>query len=402
MSDSTTVIVGGGVIGLSTAYHLAQKGSGPIILLDKGKVGEGASIRAAGIVSGHMWVEAGVEARKISLRRFRELSDELDDYTFQQVGTLGLFDPPGWEERQPLLALYDQMNVAYEVLDADAMHERWPHMTPCEDLVGLFDPHAGYSEPDHYVPALANKARELGVDIREHQQVTGFINRSGHIAGVTTKEGDIEGDAVVCTSHVWAKHLLATLGWQLPLKNFVHQRFVSQPLDTPLQLPALNATPLEGYIRPHYGDRLLVGLESCECEEYRVSDMSFDMSSMPVPDGFANRAGANLQPLVPMLKQVAWESEHIGVLCFTIDGEPVLGPVSHLPGLYLGMAFHSGGFAYNPAAGVLLAEYVAEGKTSIDVSRFSPDRFKGTNVEEYVVHTVTQSEYGQGFLRRRH
>lgn len=402
MAANTTIIVGGGVIGLSAAYHLAQRNAGRVILIDKGAVGDGASIRAAGIVSGHMWVEAGIEARKIALRRFRELSDELDGYQFQDVGCLAIFDKPSWADREKLLPMYDQMGLDYDVLDAAAMHERWPQLTPSDDLMGLHDPYGGYSEPDHYVPALANGARNLGVEIREHEAVTGFINRGGRIVGVSTASGDVQGDAVVCTSHVWSQLLIGTLGWQLPLKNFVHQRFVSKPLATPVQLPATNAIPLGGYIRPHYGGRLLVGLESGELEEFRVQDMDFAMSSMSAPPDFGARAIENLLPVAPMLADVTWESERVGVLCFSRDGEPVLGPVAQLPGLFIATAFHSGGFAYNPAAGYLLAELVADGKTSIDISRFSPDRFEGTDVADWVSHTVTQEQYSQGFLRRRH
>src|SRR6478609_582557 len=88
MSEPTVVIVGGGVIGLSTAYHLARKRYGKIILLDKGPVGDGSSSRAAGIITGLLWSEPGVLARKKSLQLFRELSEELDGYRFQDVGCL--------------------------------------------------------------------------------------------------------------------------------------------------------------------------------------------------------------------------------------------------------------------------------------------------------------------------
>jgi sarcosine oxidase, subunit beta len=81
-----------------------------------------------------------------------------------------------------------------------------------------------------------------------------------------------------------------------------------------------------------------------------------------------------------------------------MDGEPILGPVAQLPGFYTGLAFHSGGFAYNPAAGLLLAEFVADGRTSIDVSAFSPDRFDPRDVDEYLATTVPQ----QAAVRRRH
>jgi glycine/D-amino acid oxidase-like deaminating enzyme len=100
----------------------------------------------------------------------------------------------------------------------------------------------------------------------------------------------------------------------------------------------------------------------------------------------------------PALAGASWEFERVGLLTFSMDGEPILGPVAQLPGFYTGLAFHSGGFAYNPAAGTLLAEFVADGHTSIDVSAFSPDRFDPREVDEYMATTVPQ----EAAVRRRH
>ena len=145
MSNQTVVVIGGGVIGLSTAYQLARQGVGQVILLEKERVGDGASSRAGGIITGLLWTEAGVAARQIALRLYRELSAELGPYGYQfnAVGCLNLFDAPSWQEREPLLALYDQLGVAYELMNAAAMMQRWPALQLPPDIVGLFDPLGG-------------------------------------------------------------------------------------------------------------------------------------------------------------------------------------------------------------------------------------------------------------------
>ena len=120
------VIVGGGVIGLSTAYHLAHKGAGEIVLLEKGPVGDGSSSRAAGITSGLLWSETGVRARLIGARLFRELSEELEGYTYHnEHGCLNLYTPQQWGEFQPMLPLYDRLGVPYEILSEPI----WPTRT---------------------------------------------------------------------------------------------------------------------------------------------------------------------------------------------------------------------------------------------------------------------------------
>src|SRR5580704_6548340 len=106
MKSQTAIIVGGGVIGLSTAYHLARRKYGKVIVLDKGLAGDGSSSRAAGIITGHLWSEPGVLARKKAFEIYAELSRDLPGYRFQNVGCINLFDPPSWPAREALLPLY--------------------------------------------------------------------------------------------------------------------------------------------------------------------------------------------------------------------------------------------------------------------------------------------------------
>jgi 4-methylaminobutanoate oxidase (formaldehyde-forming) len=400
MALAATVIVGGGVIGLSTAYHLARRKFGKVLLLDKGLVGDGSSSRAAGIITGLLWSETGVVARKKSLELYRALSQDLDryGYKFHRVGALNLFDEQSWPEREKLLPLYRRVGAPFEIMGAGEIRRRWPELHPVDDYIGLFDPLGGYIEPDHYLPALTKRNRELGVEIREHQKVVDFLIRNGRVAGVRTPEGILEAEAVVCTVYAWTRKVVEPLGLRLPVKAFVHQRYTTKPLPSPVEFPAINANPLGGYIRPAFGNRLLAGIETLEREEYRVTSADFHMSELSAPAELRETIMKNFVPLAPVLGNTSWETEKVGLITYSLDGEPILGPVAELPGFYVGVAFHSGGFAYNPVAGLLLAEFVAEGRTSIDVRAFSPGRFDATDVESYLGTSVTQRDS----FRRRH
>lgn len=392
------VIVGAGVTGLSTAYHLARRGRHRIVVVDKGPAGDGSSSRAAAIITGLLWSETGVLARKIALRRYRELSDELPGYRFQDVGCLNLFDPPSWPARERLLPIYDACGAAYEILDAKEMRRRWPDLQPPDDFLGLYDPLGGYSEPDEYVPALRNKCLSLGVEIREREPVEEIVVRGGRAAGVRTAAGEIEADAVVATVYAWTNTVFRGLGLRLPVKAFVHQRYVTRPLATPPAIPAVNANPMFGYLRPAAGGRLLFGIETPDREEQRVGTATFHMNSLTAPAALRDQLRANFESYAPALAGVEWEHEKVGLLTFASDGEPIVGPVSQLPGLFVGVAFHSGGFAYNPASGTFLAEFVADGKTSIDLTAFSPDRFHEPETDWYLEQTLAQRDV----VRRRH
>lgn len=398
--SATAIVIGGGVIGLSTAYQLARQDFGRVILLEKERIGDGASSRAGGIITGLLWTRAGIAARKISLTLFRELSDELRGYgyRFQDVGCLNLFDSASWPAREPLLSLYDDMSVPYELLSAGEIRRRWPELTPADHLVGLHDPLGGYSEPQRYIPALARRCREMGVEFREGQLVSEFVEKNGRAAGVMTREGVIAADVVISTIHTWTPGLLATSDWRLPMKAFVHQRYVTAPLASVVNIPAVNANPQGGYFRPAEGGRILAGIESAERKEFVILSPEFRMSALDAPVTLRDTLKLNLLPLLPRLSEAVWESEQVGLLSFSMDGEPILGELPQLPGLFLGVSFHSGGFAYNPAAGFLLAELALTGRSSIDISSFSPARFKQELTDAYLDQTIPQREA----VARRH
>lgn len=402
MASATALIVGGGVIGLSTAYHLARKGFGRIVVLEKDAIGVGSSRRVAGIITGHLWSETGVRARQIALALYRELSDDLPGYRFQDVGCLNLFDPPTWPERAALLPLYDRLAAPYAVLDAQEIRARWPALNPPAELIGLFDPLGGYSEPDEYIPALTQRLHDLGVELQSGRTVRGFVLRGGRVAGVTVDDGQttttLEADAVICTTHAWMNLNLAGLPRRVPVKSFVHQRYVTHPLPAAAELPAINANPYGGYVRPAAGKRILAGAETAQRAELRVPGFDFHMDTLDAPPQVADDLRAALTPLLPGLAATTWASRQVGLICFSVDGEPILGPVVGFPGLWIGCAFHSGGFAYNPVAGLLLAQLVSGETPSLDIAAFAPGRFGADQIEEYLATTVTQA----CAVRRRH
>lgn len=399
MSATTVVVVGAGVIGLSSAYHLARRGVPRVILLEKDAVGAGASSRAGGIITGQLWSKTGIEARKISLRIFKELSKELRPYgyQYQAVGCLNLFSPADWREREKLLPLYRECDLSYEILPAKAIRRRWPLLKPADDMTGLFDPLGGYSEPDDYVPALAQHCRALGVDIREGATVAEFVVEKDRVVGLIADGELVAADQVICCAHSWTNLLLAAVGVQVPMKSFVHQRYLTAPLEEAARLPAVNANPYEVYLRPAQGNRILVGGETPQGPELEPPALAFGMNELRAPKGFCNSLRDKAKPLLPAIEAVPMQEERVGLISFSMDGEPMLGAVPGVSGLLLGAAFHSGGFAYNPVAGKLLAELATVGATELDIAAFSPDRFPAEEADAYRNSKLRQN---QAFSRR--
>ena len=149
--------------------------------------------------------------------------------------------------------------ATYEILNSDEMRKRWPEINPPDGYLGLYDPRGGYSEPDEYIPALANQCRRLGVEILEYTRVDSLTTSGGKVRGVRTAAGSIECERVVCTNYAWMNLTLASVGVQLAVKSFVHQRYITRSLGKAVNLPAVNANPLFGYIRPAMGKQAAGG-----------------------------------------------------------------------------------------------------------------------------------------------
>ena len=278
------------------------------------------------------------------------------------------------------------------MLDRVQIRQRWPALHPPQDSVALWDPQGGYSEPHEYIPALAGRIRELGVEILQREQVHNVLVRAEHVAGVETNRQTLEADTVVCTVHCWSLPFWKPLGIRLPVKHFVHQRYVSVPMDTPLACPPVNAHLYGGYVRPAAGGRILLGVETMKREEWQVESTDFRMTDVtPMPE-LRSQTVAQFKDFLPPLADIAWESDHVGLISFSSDGEPLLGPVGELGGFYVGTAFHWGGFSYNTVAGLLLAELVVDGQTSVDIRAFSPKRFDRKDTDDYLATTIRQSE----------
>ncbi len=145
---------------------------------------------------------------------------------------------------------------------------RFPDLMIAEEEYGVLDLRGSYSEPDRYLPALTAKVRDLGVQIQEGQVVEEFLIEGGSVTGVRTSEsGELRADAVVCTVNAWANSLLSGVGQPLPVRNFVHERYVTKPLQRPPRLPATNDDAKKVYYRPTEDDRLLLGTGSHEPQQ---------------------------------------------------------------------------------------------------------------------------------------
>ena len=390
----SVVVIGAGVTGLSTAFHLVEKGMERVVVVDKGSVGGGSSLQAGGIITMLMATETEVRARAISLDLFERFSRILDGYHFHQVGCLNLSVENASAKTSESREMWRRLGGQFEVLSGGEISERFPDLAAQETDIGVLDLRSGYSEPHRYIPALRAKLEDMDVEIRENEPVVGFDLRNDRVRGVVTEGGTIETDAAVCAVNAWTNHVLSLVGFRTPYKNFVHERFVTKPFPEPPRLPAVNDHILNGYVRPTDDNRLLLGTSVDNLGAYEMRGPDFDVSELePHPDALPFLK-ENLVRRVPMMEGAEWDYHTVGLISLAHDVKPVIGPVPGVDGLFVGAHFHSGGFAYNPVSGLLIAEHVVDGGTSIDSEMYRPARFGSIDTDAFLAAPIMHDEMG--------
>lgn len=407
----TVVIVGAGIAGLSAAFHLADRQVRRIVLLDKDKIGSGSSssIRSGAVNTMLQGTEATSRARGISFDIFERFNRILDDYEFHQVGCLGIYTPQQFKSAAQLHDMQRSAGARFEVLSTAELEARFPDMHLKDGECGVLDLRGGYSEPDRYIPVLAAKVRALGVEISEDETVEDFLLEGGNVRDVRLRGGEeLRADATVCTVKAWANSLLARVGQPLPVRNVVHERFVTKPIGRPIRLPAVNDDAIGIYYRPTERGGLLLGADGGESAQVEPGP-DFDMAELEPTPGILAFIREAAPARLPFLGDVEIDYHRVGLISCTVDLVPNIGPVESLPDLYLATNFCSGGFGYHPVAGLILAEYILDGDTSIDAREFSPDRFKDFDTQGFLGHDMTRHDMVEavaaktrGYVRKRH
>ena len=373
MSDVTAdvVIVGAGIMGVSTAYHLARRGAGRIVVLERDEVCSGSTALASGGIRHQYANRIGVELTRHSIETYERFADEFGvDPQFRQHGYLILVTTEAEQaQAERNVALQRSLGVDVRLLSPEETRRRFPYLAT-DDLRGAtYSPRDGYADPYLATTAIAARARALGVTIRTGCEVVGFTRGAGGIQGVVTRDGAVAAPVVVIATGAWSGVVGTLAGVDVPVAPLRRSKFITAPFPFDA-IP--EATPF--VIDPHLGISLrregvgvLLGIG--RREEAGSFSTALDWSlAEPLVERAVRRA--------PVLGDARLMRTWSGLYEMTPDQTGIVSAVPGVAGLHVIAGFSGHGFMHGPIAGQLMSELITDGRAStIDIAPLALDRF---------------------------
>lgn len=372
------VVIGGGCMGVSTAYHLARSGL-RVCLVEQGDLGSGTSGRSSAIVRTHYTLPTLVAMAEAALGDFAGWQDRFPgDPGFRNVGFLLLVAPANEANLRRNVAMQKALGVDTDVISpADALRIA-PGMAVADVGAAAYEPRSGYADPWQVITSLARGVRDLeGVVATNTRALAIRLGPGGRVAGVDTTGGAIDAPVVVNAAGNWAGALSRPLGVDLPIRP---QRESVVLFDLP---PGLADPPIVidlvelMYVRPHGKGRILFGDEdhTLEALHPRLDDPDSPDTATVGVAAIENAADKAIRRFPALAEGDLVPAGYTGRYEVTPDFQPLMGQAAEVPGYFYAAGFSGHGFKLTPVVGRLMAEWVVEGRPSIDLSEFAAGRF---------------------------
>ncbi|MFZ0549117.1 MAG: FAD-binding oxidoreductase [Candidatus Promineifilaceae bacterium] len=380
-TQTQVVVIGGGVMGASTAYHLALKGCRDIILLEKQPFfGQGATGRCAGGIRYQFSTEINIRLSQLSLPMLEQFEEETGQaIDLRWPGYLFLLtNEADIQKFRSNVALQHSLGVQTEWLTGDDIRQRVPQLAANDVLAGTYHSKDGLADPNGVVAGYISAGRRLGVQSFTDTAVINIEPTDGRITAVQTNQGRIACEIVVNAAGPWSAVISDMAGIPLPVTPIRRQMLTTTPLpqitaDFPFIIDFAQSLYFhregQGLLTGMSNPTQTPGLDQTVDEEWELIHM----------EAAINR--------LPLLAKAGRLSAWAGLYEVTPDAHPIFGPVPHLAGYYLVTGFSGHGFMHGPAAGLLISEIILEGKaTTLDISMLDYGRFaEGRLIREYNV-----------------
>ncbi len=389
------VVVGGGIVGCSIAYHLARRGITDVLLIEQNTLTGGTTWHAAGLVSQLKSSHSLTRLATYTTRLFEDLENETGRATgYRTTGSISVAsDQERWEETLRGMSMARTAGVEMEIISPAHAREMWP-LLRTDDLVGaVYIPGDGQTSPVDTTMALAKGARDRGVTIREEIAVERVRVQDQTAVGVETEAGFVEAETVVLACGIWTRQLAASAGVNVPLHPCEHFYVVTEPLDGMLPtMPTLRDPTNYTYFKEETG-KLMAGFFEPVAKTWRYDvprDFTFGTLSEdwdhigPIFERSIHR--------IPALAEAGIQILFNGPEAFTPDGVYYLGEAPEVDSLFVAAGFNSVGIQSAGGAGWVLADWIADRRPPMDLSAVDLRRaFPFQASQSYLEERISES-----------
>ncbi|KKJ77941.1 hypothetical protein WH95_05860 [Kiloniella litopenaei] len=382
MDHASTVIIGGGVLGCSVAYHLAKRGVEDVLLLERQDLATAASCQAAGL----MFQISSKPAVDVLNRRTFKVLPELEKITgeqldFKAVGTLRVAE--NLESKASLERLYNRAvseGIAAQKVNAGWRSKHLPWLRVKEDALTVHFSDEGYIDPYRLTYAYAKSAKSFGAQIKLGVNVSAIKAINGVVVGVETDQGFISCEKVIVAAGSWSNFLTLPLGCALPMIPTRSHFWIAAPESYfSDQQPMMVHADAGAYTRPEVGG-LVLGVQEQSSRTFDYSDLPNDITSFAVTEEGGEwdaliEAEQRVSSFFPKLEGARFESYMAGLSAYTPDGHFLLGETKAVKGMFVAAGCCGSGVMASGGIGDSLAELMTEDKSSYDLNAFDPNRF---------------------------
>jgi sarcosine oxidase subunit beta len=372
MTRADVIVVGGGVNGTSTAFHLASRGVKNILLLERYHLGAGATGKSGSLVRMHYTNEPESQLAFESLKVFRDFRNVVGgDCGFEATGFLQIV-PKGYEAALARnVARQQRLGIKTEVVAPHRLAELLPGCRSDDVGAAAWEPDSGFADPNATTFAFAEAAQRLGVTIETGREVTRVRTERGRVVGVETATGRVDAPVVVLVPGAWAAPLLTPLGLDFGL---VPHRIQITIFRWPAGFTRRHCVVIDAihqsWLRPEGTATTLIGVE---LGTGHADPNAFDEGVDPA---FVATCRNALAGRLPVMREATMRGGWAGMIMMSADGRPIIDRIPSIDGLYCMLGDSGTSFKTSPAIGKCLAEWIVDGKPrTVDLAPFRSSRF---------------------------
>ena len=397
------VVVGGGIIGCSVAYHLAHMGWKDVVLLERDQLTSGTTWHAAGLmVTFGSTSETSTEMRKYTRDLYARLEAETGQETgFKPVGFIEIAaEPDRLEEYRRVSAFNRHCGIDVHEISGAEVRNLFPLARTDDILAGFYVKEDGRANPVDATMALAKGANMQGATILQNVPVTGFLHKRGVVTGVRTAYGDIEAEYVVNCAGMWARELGAKAGVNIPLQSAEHYYLITEKIPgLDASFPVLEDPASFGYFREEVGG-LMVGMFEPVCAPWKVEGVPEDFSFGEIPPDWERMTPylEKAMSRIPISLETGVRKFFCGPESFTPDLLPIVGEAPELRNYFVAAGMNSIGILTGGGIGRILAHWIINGRADVDVTGFNIDRLHTYQANPEYRRTRTVESLGMVYL----